>query len=175
MNVRRLPLFAAAALLAAAPLSACGSGTAAEDTPAPAASTAAPRAALSITDPWVKAADSGMTGAFGTLVNGTGKPVTVVSATSSVAAKVELHEVVGQGGTTKMQPKQGGFVIPAGRSHALAPGGDHIMLMGLKQRVRPGTEVSLTLELGDGTVFTFTAVAKEFTGAKESYDPTHHG
>ncbi|TNY36295.1 copper chaperone PCu(A)C [Thermomonospora catenispora] len=171
MNLRRISLTTAAALLAVAPLSACGA-----DAEAPAAPAAgSPRVALSITDPWVKAAESGTTAVFGTLVNRTGEPVTVVSGSSPVAGSVELHEVVaGSGGATTMRAKPGGFTVPAGGSHRLAPGGDHIMLMDLKRPVEPGAEIPLTLRLSDGATVSFTAVAKEFSGAKESYDPSEH-
>lgn len=37
------------------------------------------------------------------------------------------------GGSSTMRPKDGGFVIPADGSHALVPGGDHIVLMDLEQ------------------------------------------
>ncbi|ACY98528.1 copper chaperone PCu(A)C [Thermomonospora curvata] len=175
MNMRRLSLLAAAALLTAAPLSACGSDTEGPAAPAHSPAAATPRAALSVTDPWVKAAKSGMTAVFGTLVNHTDKPVTVASGSSPAAGAVEFHEVVADSsGATKMQPKQGGFTVPASGSHRLAPGGDHIMLMDLKQPVEPGAEISLTLTLSDGSTVAFTAVAKEFTGAKETYDPSEH-
>jgi copper(I)-binding protein len=63
-------------------LSAGCSSTSQPGTPAPAI-TGSPAAALSIRDPWVKAADNGMSTAFGTLVNTTGKDITVTAATST--------------------------------------------------------------------------------------------
>lgn len=134
----------------------------------PASAAAAP---LSISDPWVKTARSGMSAAFATLVNTTGAAVTVVAASTPVSPSVELHEVVGDGGTTTMRRKQGGFVIPAGGWHVLQPGGDHIMLMDVRTAVEPGAEVPFTLTLKDGRTVSFTAVAKDFAGANESYAP----
>ncbi|MEU6428642.1 copper chaperone PCu(A)C [Microbispora sp. NPDC046973] len=142
---------------------------AATQTPASAAATAA--APLSIEDPWVKTARSGMSAVFATLVNTTGEAVTVVAASTPVSPSVELHEVVGDGGTMTMRRKQGGFVIPAGGRHVLQPGGDHIMLMDVRTAVEPGAEVPFTLTLKDGRTVSFTAVAKEFAGANESYAP----
>ncbi|WP_119729737.1 copper chaperone PCu(A)C [Thermomonospora amylolytica] len=176
MNVNRpFPAACAAILLVPALLTGCGSGSSpAGGAPAPATST--PRPALSITDPWVKAAGSGMTAAFGTLVNHTDRPITVVSAATPAARRIELHEVVATGGASKMRPKQGGFVVPARGAHRLTPGGDHIMLMDVTAPVEPGAEIAFTLRLSDGTTFAFTAVAKEFSGARESYDPgMRHG
>lgn len=128
-------------------------------------------AALAITDPWIKTAEKGMTAAFGTLVNNSGTDITVVSGTSPLSPKVELHEVVESKGKMVMQPKKGGFVIPAHGSHELKPGNDHIMLTSLVEKVEPGAQISFSLALADGGTFTFTALGKDFAGAKEDYQP----
>ncbi|MFC4530551.1 copper chaperone PCu(A)C [Sphaerisporangium dianthi] len=159
------------------------SGCAARDTTsavpsAPASSAAAavapvasPAPALSITDPWVKTTGEGMTAAFGTLVNNTGTEVRVVSGASPLSPKIELHEVVEDDGKMVMRPKEGGFVIPARGTHQLAPGGDHIMLMGVAGKVEPGAEIPFTLTLADGGTLKFTAIGKDFAGGKEDYQP----
>ena len=181
MIVRRIAPAVALLALAATAIAGCGSGSGGETTATPAAaahsathSPATAAAPITVRDAWVKAADSGMTGAFGVLVNTTGSPVTVVSASSPAAAEVELHEVVTEGGTSQMRVKQGGFVIPANGTHELRPGADHIMLMELTGPIEPGTDVTITLTLQDGTTVDFTAVAKEYAGAKESYAPDEH-
>ncbi|MGI5157253.1 copper chaperone PCu(A)C [Microbispora sp. CA-102843] len=172
-TVNRVLPAALAALLAAAACAAPAGTTAASPAAAqaPASATATAAAPLSISDPWVKTARSGMSAAFATLVNTTGEAVTVVAASTPVSPSVELHEVVGDGGTTTMRRKQGGFVIPAGGRHVLQPGGDHIMLMDVRTAVEPGAEVPFTLTLKDGRTVSFTAVAKDFAGANESYAP----
>ncbi|ATO12671.1 hypothetical protein CO540_01480 [Micromonospora sp. WMMA2032] len=166
----------AAALLAAS-VAACGSS---DDptTAAPSASTTASASAaasagvLGIRDPWVKAADKGMTAAFGTLVNDGDADVTITGATTEVSP-MELHEMTMKDGKMVMQAKPGGIVIKARSSATLEPGGDHLMLMNLKQPVKAGDELSFTLTFADGRTQTFTAVAKPFTGAQESYAPGH--
>ncbi|MEV4364873.1 copper chaperone PCu(A)C [Nonomuraea sp. NPDC049625] len=158
----------------AAALSACGTSQAAPAAvSAPSASPARPAgaAALAITDPWIKTSKKGMTAAFGTLVNNSDADITVVSGTTPLSPKVELHEVVQSKGKMVMQPKKGGFVIPARGSHQLQPGGDHIMLMGLAKEVEPGAQISFTLTLADGGTFSFTALGKDFAGGKEDYQP----
>lgn len=127
-------------------------------------------AALTLTDPWVKAVPGGMTGAFGTLVNKSPHDVTVVSASADVAPMAELHETVqNPDGSMVMQPREGGFVVPAGGTHVLEPGGDHVMLMGLTGALEPGTTVEVTLTLDDGSTSTVTATVKAFDGADEKY------
>ncbi|GAA3769128.1 hypothetical protein GCM10022225_64770 [Plantactinospora mayteni] len=165
---------AALAVVAAAVLAttACGgtddtSGAAAS--PAPSATTDS--STFTVRDPWIKAADEGMTAAFGTLVNNTDTDVTVVGVTTSVSP-MELHEMTMKDGKMVMQPKAGGLTVKAGGTHLLEPGGDHLMLMELNKPVRAGDELTFTLTFADGKTAQFAAVAKPFTGAEESYDPS---
>ncbi|MFW8622674.1 copper chaperone PCu(A)C [Corynebacterium glutamicum] len=92
--------------------------------------------------------DSDMTAVFATLVNNSDDEINVSGFTANVdAASFEVHEVV----DGVMQEKPGGFVIPAGESIELAPGGDHLMIMGLANPIEAGDEVTVTLELADGS------------------------
>ncbi|WP_313674301.1 copper chaperone PCu(A)C [Mycolicibacterium sp.] len=129
---------------------------------------------VSVSDQWAKAASTGMTGLFGTLKNSGATDVTVVSAASPSAGQVELHEVVGQQGSAAMQPKEGGFRIPAGGTHVLAPGGDHLMLMNLTAPLTVGSQVEVTLTFADGTSLPFAAQVRDFSGAGETYQPSGH-
>lgn len=164
----RVVLPIAAAALVAGPIAACSkTETAATQT----TNQTTGAATVSVSDQWVKAADKGMTGLFGTLRNSGEQDMTVVSAASPTAGMVELHEVVGQPGSGTMRPKDGGFVIPAGGSHLLAPGGDHIMLMDLKAPLKVGSDVQVTLTFADGTSLPFTAQVRDYSGAEENYEP----
>lgn len=158
-----------AAVLAVAGLTGCSSSsdTATGGASSPVSSTCP----ITVADPWVKSADSGMTAAFGTLTNTGTTDVTVVSGTSDAAGMVELHEVVDVDGKMVMQPKQGGFVVPAGGTHELAPGGDHIMLMQLPAPVEAGQTVAITMTCSDGGTAPYSGVAKPFEGGGESYMP----
>jgi copper(I)-binding protein len=170
-HTSRLALATAAALSAVLLTAGCGADAdASRPSPPASVSPGAGVSVLSITDPWVKAADSGMTAAFGTLVNATGNPITIVGASSPVSV-MELHEMVMKDGKMIMQPRKGGFTIPANGTHELSPGGDHLMFLDVKTPVRAGDQVSVTLRLSDGTRIPFTAVGKPFAGAAESYAP----
>nr|WP_055504209.1 copper chaperone PCu(A)C [Nonomuraea pusilla] len=174
---------ARAALLLAAVLAVggCGASTTTSTTASSTTSAASPAATaaaagrLSITDPWVKTTKEGMTAAFGTLVNDGDADVTVTAGASPLSPKVELHEVVESGGKMVMRPKAGGFVVPAHGRLELKPGGDHIMLMGVTEEVKPGARVAFTLTVKDGAPLQFTAVGKDFAGGKEDYQPGHQG
>ena len=69
----------------------------------------------------------------------------LVSASSPVAKKAELHTMSMQGMVMKMRPIAG-LDIPPGQAVSLKPGGEHIMLMGLSQPLRAGQTFPLTLD-----------------------------
>lgn len=125
---------------------------------------------VTIADPWAKAADTGMSAAFGMLKNPTGRPVTVIAATSPYATSMQLHEVVMDSGTMVMQQKSGGFTVNAGAMLELKPGGNHIMFMGLRKPITAGALVPVTLIMSDGSQVTFKALGKVYAGANENYD-----
>lgn len=127
---------------------------------------------LTLVDPWVKAAEEGMTSAFGTLTNATGRDLQLIAASTPSAGMVELHETMGDGsGGMSMQEKEGGFPVPDGGELVLEPGGNHLMLMDLAAPLQPGDEVELTLQCEDGTELVVTATVKDFAGAQEHYEP----
>lgn len=127
---------------------------------------------VEVHDVWVKATEGDMTGVFGIIHNHGATDVTVTSVTSPVSTRVEMHEVVMVDGAMKMQPKAGGFMLPAKGSHELAPGHDHIMLMGLSAPLKTGTTVEVTLHMSDGTTVTFTAPVRPAAAGNESYQPS---
>lgn len=166
---------ASAALALTLGLGACGGSTTTTSTTTPAATAAkasGQAASVTVSDPWVKAVDTGMTGAFFVLKNTGSSPVHLVSAKSTISPMMQLHEtVMGTGGTMAMQEKPGGFTIPAGGSHEFKPGSDHVMFMGISAPVKSGTTVTFTLAFEDGSTLPVTAEVRTFTGAKETYVP----
>ncbi|WP_214405985.1 copper chaperone PCu(A)C [Pseudonocardia lacus] len=173
-SVRSTTVRACGALLLAVALTGCGAAPASAPVtaaPAPAAAPAAPQPVVTVSDPWVKAAEGGMTAVFGTFTATGDAPVTVVSAATSASPRTELHEVLAkQDGSMAMQPKEGGFVVEPGTPRRLAPGGDHIMVMDLATPIRPGDGVDVTLTLDDGSTVAFSALAKQTTAGEENYE-----
>lgn len=167
-------------------LAACGSDSTADDSTSPTttaatdsatpdstetADAAAQADAFTITDPWVKAAKEGMTAVFGTMADTGDQEIVVTEATSDIATMMELHETVAKDdGSMAMQPKEGGFSIPAGGEHELAPGGDHLMVMGLTRPLKAGEMVTVTVTFADGSTTDFEATVKNFSGADEKYE-----
>lgn len=101
-------------------------------------------AQVNIDKPWVRAtvAQSKSTGAFVQLKAASDSRLVEVK--SGVAGVVEIHEMAMQGDTMKMRAVPG-LDLPAGKLVELKPGGYHIMLMDLKQQIKPGETVPLTL------------------------------
>ncbi|MDC0738144.1 copper chaperone PCu(A)C [Cognatishimia sp. SS12] len=70
----------------------------------------------------------------------------LLSVHSDIAARTELHTHEDMGdGVMKMRHVEEGFAIPAGASHDLARGGDHVMFMGLTRSLTEGDTVPLVL------------------------------
>ncbi len=106
------------------------------------------QAQTTATDPWVRAPVSSAqkaTGLFVTLQSA--KDTRLVSASSPVAGVVEIHEMKMDEGVMRMRALKDGLPLPAGQAVALKPGGYHVMLIDLKQRLVQGDEVPFTLTL----------------------------
>lgn len=84
--------------------------------------------------------------AFMHIMNDTGQDDRLISASSDIAKRVELHTHKEAGdGVMKMIHVQEGFAIPAGGMHPLARGGDHVMFMGLTRKIEHGDVITLTM------------------------------
>ena len=70
----------------------------------------------------------------------------LVSASSTAAARTEIHSMKMEGGVMKMSPVEV-IDLAAGHTVKLAPGGYHVMLLDLKQPLKAGDKVSVTLTI----------------------------
>jgi copper(I)-binding protein len=101
--------------------------------------------ALRISGPWSRAMRAGGTGAgFMTIRNTGATPDRLVGGRSPVATAVELHTHVRDGDVMRMRPVTA-IDLPAGQEVLLAPGGLHLMLIGLNAALQQGTRVPVTL------------------------------
>jgi len=103
--------------------------------------------ALEIDHPWARAtaptAPAG--GGFLVVTNTGAAPDRLIAAHSPAADIVQIHEMKMDGTVMRMRQLEHGLEIPAGGSVTLAPGGFHLMLMGLKGPLKEGTRVPITL------------------------------
>ena len=101
---------------------------------------------VTVADAWVRAtvAAQRATGAFLKL-SIQGADATLIAASSPVAGVTQIHEMAMSEGVMRMREVTGGVPLKAGQSFELKPGGYHIMMMDLKQPVKAGDRVPLTL------------------------------
>jgi copper(I)-binding protein len=116
---------------------------------------------VTVKDAWVRAPAPGqkVAGAYMEIVSRTHMVLTAVA--SPAAASVELHSTSMEDGVMRMRPVAR-IELPVGKPVMLAPGGLHAMLVDLKQPLKPGDKVPLTLtvqraDLASRSVFTIQA------------------
>jgi copper(I)-binding protein len=109
------------------------------------ASATAVAADVDVKTPWVRGTVSGQqaTGAFMEITSKSG--AAIIGASSPVAGVTEVHEMKMDGGVMKMRAVAR-LDLPAGKPVKLQPGGYHVMLMDLKQPLKKGDLVPLTLK-----------------------------
>jgi len=99
---------------------------------------------------WSRPAAQGTTGAgFLTLANPSKMGDALVGAASPLAREVQIHQSSIKGGVASMQ-KAARVPLPAGGRVTFAPGGYHLMLMGLTRPLKPGDSVPVTLIFASG-------------------------
>lgn len=103
---------------------------------------------LVITQAWSRATPAGakVAGGYLTIENKGAAPDRLLSGTGDIAGKVEIHEMAMNNGVMTMRPLDKGLVVEPGKTVKLAPGGYHVMLMDLKEPLKQGDKVPLTLE-----------------------------
>ncbi len=134
-------------------------------------------AQVAVKDPWVRATvpQQKATGAFMQLE--TRQATRLIEARSPVAGVVEIHEMKMENNVMKMRQVDG-LDVPAGKAVDLKPGGYHVMLMGLKEQMKEGASVPVTLvfEGADKKRETVEvkATVRSLTGTAAKKDP-HEG
>ena len=107
---------------------------------------AAAQADVTVKESWVRGTTPAQkaTGAFMEITSS--EAASLLSASSPVAGVVEIHTMKMEDGVMKMRaiPK---LDLPAGKGVKLAPGGNHVMLMDLKQQMKKGDVVPITLKI----------------------------
>jgi copper(I)-binding protein len=83
----------------------------------------------------------------------------LVAATGDLARKTELHSMTMDNGVMRMRQVEGGIPVPAGGTVTLAPGGYHIMLIGLKAPLHAGQAYDVTLDFRHAGPMTITGTA----------------
>jgi copper(I)-binding protein len=130
---------------------------------------------IQVQHPYARAVPPGQpnSAAFMTLRNMGDKANAVVAASSPAANVVELHTHTMEDGMMKMRRVEQ-IEIPANGETELKPGGLHIMLIGLKQQLKSGMKVALTLKFADGTESTVETPVQDVMQSMGHQPAEHH-
>ena len=131
------------------------------------------RAVIDLADVWVRALPPTQTNtaAYLTVINRGDTGITIVGASADLAGKVEIHTTREIDGYMRMEQLQD-LSVAAGQSLQLAPGGTHLMLLGLARMPLSGETVQLCLELATGDEVCTVAEVRKTAGTMQAHD--HH-
>jgi periplasmic copper chaperone A len=103
---------------------------------------------LVISNCWSRATPGGakIAGGYLTIENKGTAPDRLIAATGDFAGKIEVHEMAMNNGVMTMRPLEKGLAIEPGKTVKLAPGGYHLMMFDLKDPLKQGDKVPVTLE-----------------------------
>src|SRR5258705_8549185 len=103
---------------------------------------------LVITQAWSRATPGGakVGGGYLTIQNKGSVADRLIGGAADVADKVQLHEMSTTNGVMTMRPLGKGLSIGPGKTVKLTPGGYHLMLLDLKNPLKQGDKVPVTLE-----------------------------
>ncbi len=104
------------------------------------------KASLTIDHPWARATVAGQTVAAGylTIRNKGAGADRLVGAESAAAQRVEMHVTTIDRDVARMREVKSFELLP-GATLRLAPGGNHLMLLGLKRPLKTGERIPVTL------------------------------
>lgn len=130
---------------------------------------------LELDNAWVRALPPFQpnTAAYLTLLNRGEVAVSIVGASSDLADRVELHTTRKIDGLMRMEQLQGLALAP-GEQVELAPGGTHLMLLGLEYMPAPGDEVRLCLQLASGNEVCTEAQVRKSADEPDGQNHQHH-
>ena len=115
--------------------------------------------AITVDDIWARPTPPGVANgaSYFALSNSGAEPDRLLGAASEIAERVEIHNHIMDEGIMRMR-KVDAVDVPAGGSVNFAPGGLHIMFLGLKEELVPGESFSLTLTFEQGGEITVPVV-----------------
>lgn len=131
---------------------------------------------ISIHDAYVRLVPPGIrtTGGFMLIRNAGADDRRLIRAESPAATIVELHNHINENGVMKMR-EVASITVKANGQSELKPGGHHIMLIDLKEELKEGGKVPITLRFDDGSSQTVLAPVRKPQAATPESAPMHHG
>ena len=121
---------------------------------------------LTVNEAYARSTNPSVGAAFMSITNsGESDCVLVAASAPTVTDRAELHTHVEENGVMSMVQVDS-ITVPAGGTHALVRGGDHVMFMATKAPMTQGDEFELSLDFGEcGTVPVALRVDNDFAPA----------
>ncbi len=132
-----------------------------------------------ISDPYARETppNAKVGGAYMTIMNH-GPATRLIGVRSNAAERVQIHNhTMDASGVMRMREVEGGIALGKHETVTFAPGGLHMMLLGLVAPLRKGETLDITLELEDGLTLDVTVPVKSITaggGLKRNQGTTEH-
>ena len=125
---------------------------------------------VTVENAWIREPAPGQVVVGGYLDITSQEDASLVKADSAVAGMLQLHEMTMKDGVMQMRQIDK-IDLPKGKTVKLGPGGLHLMFMDLKQPLKAGDKVPLTLKIQTGAKVENLAVTAEVRSMMPAHGP----
>lgn len=130
---------------------------------------------ITVSDPFARETppNAKVGGVYMTFMN-TGAANRLVGARSDAAKAVQIHKhLMDDAGVMRMREVEGGVALGEDETVVFAPGGLHVMLMGLKAPLKKNETVGITLDFEDGSSIYVAVPVKSIAATDGTMDHDH--
>lgn len=130
---------------------------------------------LEVAQAWVRALPPGQpsTAAYMTITNNSTRAITLVGASAGIARQVQFHHSRTVDGMQRMEQLPQ-LALSPGQVLELAPGGTHLMLLGMERMPAPGESIPLCLQPAVGEPLCIAAPVRRGAGEQPAHAHHHH-
>jgi periplasmic copper chaperone A len=128
---------------------------------------------VSVSDAWSRATAPGQEVGMVAMVVTSQKDARIVAVSSTASASAEIHTMTMDNGVMKMRQLED-LPLSAKKPVTLGPGGNHLMLIGLRQALKAGDTVALTLTVEFADKSTEKVNVKAQVRALAAVQDKHH-
>lgn len=130
---------------------------------------------LTLDQPWSRATPTGakVAGGYVVIRNAGPEPDRLVSVTSEISGRAEIHEMAVKDGVMTMRQLADGLVVPAKGETALKPGSYHLMFLDLKRPLKQGETFAGTLTFEKAGAVDVTFEVRSMAATGEGHGDSH--
>jgi copper(I)-binding protein len=127
---------------------------------------------IEVRDAWARPAAQGENGAVYFVIRSS-EPDEITGISSDVAEAAEMHESMMNGDVMEMHQLQS-VPLGAGKQVTFEPGGLHIMLIDLKQDLKTGDEIEITLQFKNHEDLNVNVPVRDTPASRENHPADNH-